>query len=120
MAKILIIDDVEVARNTMKRMLERKGHTILEAENGKKGIKIVEQEDLNLVITDIIMPDMEGIETIRKLVKMKPGLPIIAVTASTDSPYLQMALKFGAVCGLFKPFKQAELLNVVEKALNHK
>ncbi|MFQ5824452.1 MAG: response regulator [bacterium] len=117
MAKILIIDDDDEARATIREMLERESFEVIEASNGKEGLKMIEQNVPDVVVTDIIMPEMEGIETIRALVKSKPNLPIIAITASIDTSYLQIALKLGAFFGLYKPFKQAELLFVVRKAL---
>jgi CheY-like chemotaxis protein len=119
MKKILVIDDVDMARNVIRRMLEKGGYEVLEAANGKKGLKMIEQHAPDAVIMDILMPEMEGIETIRILTKTKPALPIVVITASIDTPYLQMAIKFGAVCGLYKPFKQAELLSAVRKALDY-
>jgi YesN/AraC family two-component response regulator len=67
----------------------------------------------DLVVTDILMPEMEGLETIRQLKEIEPSLPVIAITGSSDTPFLQVALKLGADCGLFKPFKQAELISTV-------
>lgn len=117
MLKILVIDDVDMARATIRRMLEKDGYEVFEAYNGKQGVQMIEQYALDAVITDILMPDMEGLETIRLIVKSRPHLPVIAMTAATNTPYLQMAVKFGAVCGLQKPFRQTELLSAVRKAL---
>lgn len=117
MPQILVIDDVDAARTTICRMLERAGYDVLEACNGKEGLKMFEKYAPEVVVSDILMPEMEGIETIRALRKRNPELPIIAITASIDTPYLEMAMKFGAICGLYKPFKSAELLEAVQKAL---
>lgn len=117
MAKILIIDDIEFTRNTIGKMLTRNGYEIIEAANGKEGIKMVEEHTPDLVLTDILMPEMEGLETIQTLKRNQPQLPIIAITGSTDSPFLQIAMKFGAAQGLNKPFKQAELLEAIHKVL---
>jgi CheY-like chemotaxis protein len=119
MTKILVIDDVDEARTTVGEMLERGGYEVIEACNGREGLKMIEEHDPDVVVTDIIMPEMEGIETIRTLTKIKPNLPIVVVTGSIDTPYLESALKLGAVQGLYKPFKQAELLFAVSKALHN-
>lgn len=118
MPKILVIDDAEMARTTIRRILENDGYEVFEAHNGKKGLQMVECCAPDAVVTDILMPDMEGLETIRQLVKTKPDLPVIAVTGASHSPYLNMAIKFGAKCGLHKPFKQAELLSAVREAVS--
>ncbi len=117
MKKVLIIDDTPAARATIREMLERGGYDVVDARNGNEGLRMIEEHTPDLVVTDIIMPDMEGIEIIRILRKTKSLLPIIAITGSIETPYLQMAQKFGAVCGLYKPFRQAELLYAVENAL---
>lgn len=115
MAKVLVIDDIEFTRETIGKMLSRNGYEVIEASNGRDGIELFKQSSPDLVLTDILMPEMDGLETIQKLNQLSPELPIIAITGSADSPFLEIALKFGAVTGLFKPFKQAELLSEVNK-----
>ena len=117
MATILVIDDLDGPRATIREMMQREGYEVIEAANGKEGQILVEQHAPDVVVTDIFMPEMEGLETIKQIVKTRPHLPVIAVTASMTKPYLQAALKFGAISGLFKPFMQAELLSAVRRAL---
>lgn len=117
MARILVIDDMSATRTTVRRMLQRAGHEVVEAANGREGLKILRDNHVDLVVTDILMPEMEGLETIQEMVRMKSDLPIIAITASSDTPFLKAALKFGAFAGLYKPFQQAELLQAVDEAL---
>ncbi|MFQ5753085.1 MAG: response regulator, partial [bacterium] len=69
--------------------------------------------------TDIFMPEMEGLETIQKIVKSRPNLPIIVMTGFIGTPFLQAALKFGASYGLYKPFQEHELLDTLNNALNN-
>lgn len=118
MAKILVIDDIDFTRQTICAMLKRGGHEVLEASNGRAGLHAFNSNTPDLVVTDILMPEMEGLETIQKMKNMKPDIPIIAITGSTDSPFMQIALKFGAAKGLYKPFKQAELLSEVSKYIS--
>jgi len=120
MATILVIDDVNDARATIREMLQRGGYEVIEASNGKEGLIMIDQHTPDVVVTDIFMPEMEGLETIQQIVKTRPHLPVIAFTASITKLYLQTALKFGAIAGLFKPFTQAELLSAVHKALGTK
>ena len=117
MATILVIDDVNEARATISEMLQRGGYEVIEASNGKEGLIMIDQHAPDVVVTDILMPEMEGLETIKQIVKTRPNLPVIAFTASITKASLQAALTFGAIAGLSKPFKQAELISTVRKAL---
>ncbi|MFQ5603880.1 MAG: response regulator [bacterium] len=100
MATVLVIDDIDDTRDAIREMLERGGYEVLEASNGKEGMTMIEQHDPDAVVTDILMPEMEGIETIRSIIRTNPELPVIAITASMDTPYLEVDLKVGAVGGL--------------------
>ena len=117
MAKILIIEDVDEARNSIRRTLEMDGYDVITAPDGKKGLNLIQGDAPDLVITDILMPEMEGLETIQKIAKSKPNLPVIVMTGSIGTPYLQAGLHFGAVYGLYKPFTPEKLLSAVTKAL---
>ena len=117
MAKILVIDDIEFARETISEILRRGGYDVIQASTGKAGLKLFKEEGPDLVVTDVLMPDMEAIDAIESLKKVSPDLPVVAITGSIDSPYLDSALEFAAVAGLRKPFKQTELLELVGKQL---
>lgn len=117
MSKILIIEDVEEARNSIRRTLEMDGYDVITAPEGKKGLNLIQENILDLVITDIFMPEMEGLETIRRIVKSKPNLPVIVITGSIELSFLEVGLQFGAVSGLYKPFTPEKLLSAVTKAL---
>ena len=113
MAEILIIDDEPAIRRLLVRVLRKAGHTTHEASNGDEGIELFHQVHPELVITDIVMPDMEGIEMIRKLRQAAPTLPILAISGSGTPLYLRAATGLGATAALAKPFDIAELLSVV-------
>lgn len=117
MAKILIIDDVPQIRQMVRRVLEREGFEILEARHGGEGIKLIRIHMPDVVITDILMPEMEGIETIRKLVTEYPTLPVIAITGAADTPYLEIALRLGARYGLHKPLDRDQLVKAIRRCL---
>ena len=105
MARILVIDDDEAFRPMVKQMLEQAGHEVLEAANGKEGVKLYNAEAPDLVITDLIMPEQEGIETILGLVKENPDAPVIAMSGGgrfTGIDVLSSARKFGAKQALAK------------------
>ena len=121
MARILIIDDDDKFRVMVKTMLENSGYeNIEEAENGYIGMKLIRKSHFDLVITDIIMPDKEGIETIIQIKKDFPAIKIIAMSGGgqigADS-YLQMAEHLGAGRTLEKPFHQLELIDAVRELL---
>ncbi len=120
MARILIIDDEDELRSTLRQMLEHAGHEVTEAANGAEGIRLYEQDTHDLIITDIIMPEKEGVETIIALRRADPDLPIIAISGggrleATD--FLTMAKKLGARHTLSKPFRRDQLLEAVGECL---
>ena len=121
MARILIMDDDNQFRGMLRIMLENAGYKdIVEAENGHIGMKLIRKDHFDLVITDIIMPDKEGIETIMEIRKDFPAIKIIAMSGGgkigADS-YLVMAGHLGAGRTLAKPFKQSELVDAVRELL---
>ncbi|MGA1867433.1 MAG: response regulator [bacterium] len=120
MARILIIDDDVQIQEMLKQMLERAGYEVVTAPNGKVAIKLYREDPADLIITDLIMPEMEGIETIRKFKRDFPNIAIIAMSGggriSPDS-YLGMVKKFGVKHTFVKPIKRAELLEAVQELL---
>lgn len=123
MARILIIDDEELVRFTLRKMFQHTGHEVTEAENGRQGLDLHQAKPFDLVVTDIIMPEQEGVETILELRRDYPQLPIIAIsgggrTGTTD--YLRMCAQLGACHTLPKPFSQDELLSAVKHCLNRR
>jgi CheY-like chemotaxis protein len=121
-ARILIIEDDDKYRTMVRKMLEKAGYNdIEEAVNGSAGMKIFRQHPFDPVITDIIMPDKEGIETITELVSSDPRIKIIAISGGVSAcpqNYLEMARYLGAGRTLAKPFKQVDLIEVVQELLN--
>ena len=117
MAEILIIDDEVSIRRLLVRVLNNAGHTVHEASNGEEGLELFHQVNPELVITDIVMPDMEGIEVIRRVRQEAPTVPILAISGSGTPVYLRAATTLGATAALAKPFEIAELLAVVGRLL---
>lgn len=104
--RILIIDDDGQFRRLLRQFLEREGYEIFEASNGKEGIKAYRNLRTDLVVTDIIMPEMEGVETIMQLCMEFPGIKIAAISGggrNTPDSYLSMAEKLGACFIMEKP-----------------
>ena len=124
MARVEVIDDDQAIRMTIKLLLEREGHDVVLAEDGRKGIEQFRTREFDLLIVDIFMPGMDGLETIRSIHRMQPDIPIIVIsgyafrTALESVPdFLNMAMKFGAVSSLQKPFRPSQLLSAVAACL---
>jgi DNA-binding NtrC family response regulator len=122
MRKIVIIDDDASLRGTLRVLLEKRGYTVAEAENGRDGIKKVESVGADLVLTDVIMPDQDGIETVQILRKTYPGTKVIAMSGGGSfrmNELLTMATKLGAEGRLEKPFTSEEVLKEIDRVLQH-
>lgn len=116
MATILVIDDDAAVRRVLVRSLAAEGHEVLEAENGSSGLARFRERAPELVITDIVMPQTEGIETIREIRRAAPQVKILAISGSSppnSGHYLDVAKKLGADVTLMKPIRPAELRDVV-------
>jgi DNA-binding response OmpR family regulator len=122
MARILIIDDDPQLRRLLTRILQSESHEVIEASNGADGIARFKAAPSALVITDILMPEKEGIETIRDLRRLAPAVPIIAISGGGASQksmkFLDMAAKLGATVALAKPFRAPKLLETVARLLS--
>ena len=121
MARILIIDDEAMIRNLLTQMFEREGHEAVAASSGKSGLKIQREHPADLIITDIIMPEKEGLETIMELRRDFPDVKIIAMSGGgkiKSESYLQMAKTLGAIKSIAKPFQRNELLKTVQELLS--
>lgn len=120
MAKILVVDDEDLVRMTLRQMLEADGHEVLEAANGREGVALHSSDPVDLVVTDIIMPEQEGIETIVQLRRKNPQLKIIAISGGgrmKNMDFLKIASHVGADATLTKPFSTKELLETVNDCL---
>jgi len=125
MARILLVDDDRAIRTTIELLLKRAGHEVVVAEDGRDGVAKIEGERFDLLIVDIFMPGMDGLETIQQVHRQQPHLPVIVMSGlvfrSTSSPppdFLKMATKLGATKSLRKPFRPGELLAAVDDCLN--
>jgi len=118
--KILVIDDERIITKTVGNLLEREGYVVEVAGSGLEAIKKVKNTDFDLIVVDIRMPQMNGLETIvgiKKYLKeeKKPDIPAIFITGYADSEAPLKAEKFGKV--IFKPFDMKEFLEEVAKSL---
>lgn len=120
MARILVIDDEELSLFTMREILEDAGHTVETAGDGMAGLALQRSQAFDLVITDMIMPQMEGAELIAEIRATNSSIPILAISGSGRSrstDFLESAKQRGANAVLTKPFSEDDLLNVLTVCL---
>jgi two-component system chemotaxis response regulator CheY len=120
MIRILLVDDDDMSRGAIHKMLERAGYAVESTRDGDEVIRMYAQQTADLVITDLIMPDKDGLEIIQDLRKLNPKVRILAISGGgrvDANEYLSVARKFGAVEVLSKPFTRDELRKAVDAAL---
>ncbi len=120
MARILIIEDEELVRFSLADTILLAGHEVLEARNGQEGLKVLDEEKIDIVITDIIMPVMEGVQTTIEIRRSHPSLKIIAISGggrAKNMQYLNLAKHYGADFILKKPFSNEELIRSINKCI---
>ena len=116
------MDDDTAVQATIRLLLERAGHNVVTAGDGRKGIALFGTDDFDLLLLDIFMPGMDGFETMRLVHQRKPQIPIIVISGKPVQPdsgpdYLTLAMKLGAISSLQKPFKPDALLAAVTESL---
>ena len=119
MSRILIIEDDPGVRDLLRELLVRDGHEVVEAADGRAGIRLYREQGADLAITDIVMPEQEGLETIRQLRAEFPDVKIIAISGELmdDFDPLAVAKKLGALRTFAKPFDLNGFLSEVREVL---
>lgn len=120
MANVMVIDDDAAVRGVIRKMLERDGHTVTEVEDGKRALRYFAGEPADLVISDIFMPEMDGIEFLMRLRETFPDARIIMMSGGGVVPMeevLEASTLLGAVGSLHKPIDMKQLRTTVAKAL---
>ncbi len=118
MATILVIDDEESIRSLLKEVLERAGHSVLEASDGHQGLTLYQNNTVDLVLMDILMPGTDGLETTLQLTREYLDAKVIAMTgAHGEKNFLDVAKLFGARRVFEKPFDLAQLVQAVNEEL---
>jgi CheY-like chemotaxis protein len=124
MKRILVIDDHVKLRQMLRQILEREGYEVIEAGDGKEGIKLYRQAPTDLVITEVVMPEKDGVEIARELKRDFPNVRIIAISGDSralGAQYCLAAMKaLGALHVFAKPFGKEELLEAVREILGCK
>ncbi|PYJ07729.1 MAG: response regulator [Verrucomicrobia bacterium] len=120
MARTLVIEDHPGMRDVLEETLLAAGHEVCSAANGEEGVALFRTQPADLVITDLLMPQKEGLETIKDLRRRAPDLKIIAISgASPEWRVLDMAKQLGAHTTLSKPFTAQEILGAVTAVLTN-
>ena len=120
MAHILLIDDEPYVRDVLRLYLEGDGHTIIEARDGREALQHYIASTIELIITDLLMPEQDGLETIQELRRHAPQAKIIAMSGGGQSGLLDLlpiAAKLGAQQTLRKPLRRRDLLDAVQQVL---
>jgi CheY-like chemotaxis protein len=117
--RVLVVDDSEVIRALVSMMLQSAGYAVVLAGHGRDALAQLREQDVQVVVTDMIMPEMDGLELIAALRALRPELPVIAMSGGSEKSgsCLARATELGASSALAKPFQLQQLLDAVAKAL---
>lgn len=118
MAKVLIIDDAKFTRTMLKKMMSEFGHETIEAENGKEGLEKICSEAPDVVLTDILMPEMEGTELLTLLRETKMDVKVIVISANIQNTVKDQCMNLGVSEFFSKPPDKEKLKEAIEKILN--
>jgi CheY-like chemotaxis protein len=125
-ASVLVVDDEPAVRTTIKLVLERQGHRVTMAPDGRAGLAALAAGGIDVLVVDLFMPGMDGLEMLREVRKHQVDLPVIVISGtSLDVPgqpapdFLAMAVKLGAVSSVQKPFKPRDIIAAIGACLGH-
>lgn len=120
MRKVLVIDDEPIVRTSSKRTLVPEGYNVALADSGKAGIELLEREKFDVILLDLKMPDMSGIDVLKVIMERWPGTKVIIVTGYSTVDTAVEALRLGAFNHIEKPFTPDSLLAAVEEVFEKK
>lgn len=123
MARILVVDDHDSVRTALRRILEADGHRVEEADDGREAMHILDEGRSDLVIADVYMPVMDGIEFLIRLVDRHPSIPVIAMSGGAYAPagfVLRDARRLGAAATLEKPLVMDQVIGEVRRVIADK
>jgi two-component system, NtrC family, response regulator HydG len=115
--RILVVDDEEGPRGSLAANLKLEGHEVIEAHDGWEAIELAQQSHFDLMITDMRMPGLDGLDTFRELRKIQPGIVVVIMTAFTEEQRVDDALSEGAYAVVRKPFDPVRLFALIMDAL---
>lgn len=118
MSRILVVDDEQLVRDLTVQVLERAGYDVVAVDSPERALELVDRESLDLVVSDVVMPRLSGVDLLDEIKERRPELPVILMTGGSPEPErTTRALQLGANGIVFKPFSHAELRGAVEAAL---
>jgi DNA-binding NtrC family response regulator len=116
--RILVVDDEPAVRDLTVEFLRRSGYKPHGVPTARRALDLLDEEQFDLVVSDVVMPEMTGVELLYELLRRKPDLPVILMTGGSKEPErTTRAVELGAVGLLYKPFSHAELNDMVASAL---
>lgn len=118
--KVLVIDDEDIVRTSCIRVLSPEGYQVSVAQNGMEGIRMIEEENFDVVLTDLKMPDMDGIEILKKIKKEWPSIEVIIITGYQAIDAAKKSINLGAFEYIEKPFTPDVVLQAVMKAVAYR
>lgn len=116
--KILVIDDEEIVRISCRKCLSPEGYDVTVAHNGVEGLKLTEEETYALILTDLKMPDMDGMEFLSEMKQRQPDAKVIMMTGYSTVEHAEAAMKQGAYNYIEKPFTPDTLVKAVKEAMS--
>jgi len=117
-ASVLLVDDNRTLCKTMSYILERKGYEVQIAGDGDAAIERVKEQAFDLILMDIKMPDLSGVETYRRIKDIRPDITVLMMTAYAVPDLVQAALREGAIAVIYKPFDMEDLLKKIGQLVN--
>ena len=114
---ILLIDDEEVIRDVISKLLEKRGYVVYSAEESESGLKILQEEAIDLILLDLMLPGRSGLECLKEIFEISPEVSVVMISAYASIENAVQATKMGAFDFVTKPFKNEELLNVIKNGL---
>ncbi len=119
MSLILIIEDAWFTRRTLMKILQKEGYEMIEANNGREGLEIIEErsKDIKCIILDMLMPEIDGLGVLKKLQELNLNIPTIVLTADIQESTRKQCLQLGATAFLNKPPKSSELLETITNVI---
>jgi len=117
MKKILVIDDESIIRRSCERILAPDGFDVKSVPSGRDGIALLEQEAFDLILLDLKMPDMDGIDVLKEIMRVRPGAKVIIVSGYSTPETAAEAIELGASAYINKPFTPGILIDAVNKAI---
>lgn len=115
-AKILIVDDEQFVRDLLGKILRRSGHDVQVVPGGEEALRLLAAEPFDVVVTDVVMPGMDGFDLLRRIKALHPGVRVVVLTGYARKQSISDFLLYGADEYLAKPFQVPELLAAVERA----